>query len=141
LSTITGKRVLVTGASGAVGAATSTSLRERGAEVVGLDRHPGPDVLEADVRDADQTAAAVAEAIERLGGLDVLVNNAGIGDAHDAGAPPDERAVAIVDVNLFGAWRVTAEAMPALLRARGRVVNVASGMATPCGSNTVGGSR
>lgn len=129
MSGLAGKRVLLTGASGAVGAATVAALGNRDVKVVGIDREPGPGVLEADLRDVEQTAAAVAEAIERLGGLDVVVNNAGVGDAHDAGAPPDERAVAIVDINLFGAWRVTAAAMPALLSSRGRVVNVASGMA------------
>ena len=124
-----GRRVLVTGMCGGIGSATADELRARGARVVGLDRRGGPDVIEADIRDGEQVQRAVAEAIERLGGLDVLVNNAGIGDVHDAGAPPDDRAQAIVDVNLFGAWRVTAAALPALLASRGRVVNVASGLA------------
>src|SRR5215210_5150435 len=107
-------RAIVTGASGAIGAATASALRERGATVVGIDRVGGDDVVEADLRDGEQVARAVEEAIARLGGgLDVLVNNAGIGDAHDAGAPPDARAEAIVDVNLFGAWRVTAAALDA----------------------------
>jgi NAD(P)-dependent dehydrogenase (short-subunit alcohol dehydrogenase family) len=72
---------------------------------------------------------AVAEAIERLGGLDVLVNNAGIGTPQSAGQPPDERALAVIDVNLLGPWRVTSAALPALRAARGRVVNIASGLA------------
>jgi NAD(P)-dependent dehydrogenase (short-subunit alcohol dehydrogenase family) len=125
-------RALVTGASGAIGAATCAALRGRGATVVGLDLHADPadgDVIACDIRDDEQVRAAVAEAIERLGGLDVLVNNAGIGDAHDAGAAPDARAEAVVDVNLFGAWRVTGAAMPSLLESGGRVVNVSSGLA------------
>lgn len=129
MSRVVGKRVLITGASGAIGAATATALCEAGGRALGLDRRPGPEVIEADLRDPSGTALAVGQAIERLGGLDVLVNCAGIGDVHDAGAPPDERATAIVDVNLFGAWRATAAALPALLESHGRVVNVASGMA------------
>ena len=122
-------RVLVTGASGAIGAATCAALRERGASVAGLDLTPGPGVIACDVRDQAGVDAAVSEAVERLGGLDVLVNNAGVGDAHDAGAAPDESAEKIIDINVFGAWRVTSAAMPALLASEGRVVNISSGLA------------
>jgi NAD(P)-dependent dehydrogenase (short-subunit alcohol dehydrogenase family) len=122
-------RVLVTGASGAFGAATSAALRERGAAVAGLDVKPGPDVIECDIRDGAAVERAVGEALRRLGGLDVLVNAAGIGRATDAGAPPDEDVQAVLDVNFLGAWRVTAAALDALLASRGRVVNVASGLA------------
>ena len=81
------------------------------------------------MRDQAAVDAAVAEAIERLGGLDVLINNAGIGIPQSAGEPPDDDALAVLDVNLLGPWRVTAAALPALRESRGRVVNVASGLA------------
>lgn len=45
----------------------------------------------------------------------MLVNNAGIGTLQDSGDPPEERALATLEVNLFGAWRTTAAALPALL--------------------------
>jgi len=122
-------RVLITGASGGIGTATTAELRARGAAVVGLDLVPGDDVIECDVRDQALVDAAVAEAIERLGGIDVLVNNAGIGTPQSAGTAPDERALAVIDVNLVGPWRVTSAALPALRASRGRVVNVASGLA------------
>ena len=123
-------RVLITGAASGIGAATVTALRGRGARVVGLDVNPsGDDVIACDVRDQASVDQAVAAAVERLGGLDVLINCAGIGDPQSAGAPPDEDALRVLDVNLLGPWRVTAAALPALREARGRVVNVASRLA------------
>jgi NAD(P)-dependent dehydrogenase (short-subunit alcohol dehydrogenase family) len=116
-------RVLVTGAAGGIGSATVAELRARGASVIGIDR------AECDVREQEAVNRAVGAAIERLGGLDVLVNNAGVGTPQSAGAAPDEAALAVLDVNLVGPWRVTAAALPALLESRGRVVNVASGLA------------
>jgi NAD(P)-dependent dehydrogenase (short-subunit alcohol dehydrogenase family) len=124
------KRVLVTGAAGGIGKATSAELRRRGARVVGLDLKPdGEDVIACDVRDQASVDAGVAEAIERLGGLDVLINNAGLGIPQSAGQAPDDSALAVLDVNMVGPWRVTAAALPALRGSRGRVVNVASGLA------------
>jgi NAD(P)-dependent dehydrogenase (short-subunit alcohol dehydrogenase family) len=123
-------RVVITGAASGIGAATVASLRTRGAQVVGLDINAnGDDVLACDVRDQASVDAAVAEAIERLGGLDVLINCAGIGDPQSAGEPPAENALRVLDVNLLGPWRVTAAALPALRASHGRVVNVASGLA------------
>ena len=124
-------RVLVTGAAGGIGEAAVAMLRSRGARVVGLDLtvDEAADVVACDVRDQSSVDAAVAEAVARLGGLDVLINNAGVGDPQSAGKAPDAAAQAVLDVNLMGPWRVTAAALPALREARGRVVNVASGLA------------
>ena len=124
-------RVIVTGASGGIGGAATAALRARGARVIGLDLEADAanEVLACDVRDQASVDRAVREAIERLGGLDVLINNAGIGIPQSAGEPPDADALAVIDVNLLGPWRVTAAALPALRAARGRVVNVASGLA------------
>jgi NAD(P)-dependent dehydrogenase (short-subunit alcohol dehydrogenase family) len=120
-------RVLITGAAGGIGSATCELLRSQGAEVVGLDLK-GAD-LDCDVRDQAAVDRAVTAAIARLGGLDVLINNAGIGTPQSAALAPDEDALAVLDVNLLGTWRVTAAAIPALRAARGRVINVASGLA------------
>ena len=114
-------RVLITGAAGGIGSATMAALR--GHDVIGLDAG------DCDVRDQAAVDAAVSGAIARLGGLDVLINCAGIGIPQSAGVRPDEDALAVLDVNLLGTWRVTAAALPALLESRGRVVNVASGLA------------
>ena len=123
-------RVIITGAAGGIGSATAAELQKRGAAVVGLDLHStGPDILECDVRDQASVDRAVAGAVDRLGGLDVLINNAGIGTPQSAGVRPDARALAVIDVNLLGPWRVTAAAIDALRGSRGRVINVASGLA------------
>ena len=124
-------RVIITGAASGIGAETAKQLRAAGAQVIGLDLNASGDgdVIEADVRDQASVDRAVAEAVERLGGLDVLINNAGIGLAQSAGARPGPDAQAVIDVNLMGPWRVTGAALLALRAARGRVVNVASGLA------------
>jgi NAD(P)-dependent dehydrogenase (short-subunit alcohol dehydrogenase family) len=123
-------RVIITGAASGIGAAAAAQLRERGALVVGLDINASDDLVACDVRDQESVDRGVAEAIERLsGGVDVLINNAGVGFAQSAGLAPDERAKTVVEVNLLGPWRVTAAALPALRASRGRVVNVASGLA------------
>ena len=116
-------RVIITGAAGGIGSATVTELRKQGAQVVGLD------LPECDVRSQSSVDAAVAAAIAELGGLDVLINNAGLGTPQSASLAPDEDALAVLDVNLVGPWRVTSAALPALRSSRGRVVNVASGLA------------
>jgi NAD(P)-dependent dehydrogenase (short-subunit alcohol dehydrogenase family) len=128
---MTGKRVLITGASGGIGSVAAAMLRERGAEVIGLDLEPDDanHVIACDVRDQVDVDRAVAEAVERLGGLDVVINNAGIGLPQAAGKRPDDSADAVIDVNLMGPWRVTGAALPHLRASKGRVVNVASGLA------------
>ena len=120
-------RVLVTGAAGGIGTAAVAELRRKGAMVVGLDL-VGADIA-CDVRDQASVDRAVTEAVEHLGGLDVLINNAGLGTPQSAAQPPDEDALDVLAVNLVGPWRVTAAALPALRESRGRVVNVASGLA------------
>jgi NAD(P)-dependent dehydrogenase (short-subunit alcohol dehydrogenase family) len=120
-------KVLITGAAGGIGSAAVAEMRKRGAQVVGLDLQ-GADI-DCDVRDQASVDAAVATAIDRLGGLDVLINNAGLGTPQSAGLAPDADALEVLDVNLVGPWRVTAAALPALRASRGRVVNVASGLA------------
>ena len=126
------RRALVTGASGAFGTALRGELRGRGWKVAGLDLKPDPgdpEVLACDVTDDAAVPPAVAEAVERLGGgLDLLVNNAGIGGPASAGEPPGERVRTMLDVNLLGAWRVTAAAIDGLVESRGRVVMIASRM-------------
>ena len=127
---MSGERIIITGAASGIGAATLAELQRRGAGVIGLDIGADQEpMIQCDVRDQASVDAAVDEAVDRLGGLDVLINCAGLATPQSAGLPPDERALAVIDVDLVGPWRVTSAALPALRETRGRVINVASGMA------------
>ncbi|MFG1760510.1 SDR family NAD(P)-dependent oxidoreductase [Micromonospora echinofusca] len=133
MSALPGRRVLVTGASGTFGRHLCAALTAAGARVVGVDRRAGTvdgvPVLGCDLTDPAAVAPTVAAAVDRLGGLDLLVNNAGVGGPAPAELPPDEVVRQQLEVNLLAAWRTTAAALPALEAARGRVVFVASRMA------------
>lgn len=130
VAALAGKRVLITGAAGGIGGATAAAMRRLGATVLGIDLQPSPpEILGADVRDAEAVQAAVEEAAAHMGGIDVLLNSAGIGIANDAGGFPDAAARRVLDVNLLGTWTTTAAALPHLLRSHGHVVNIASGLA------------
>lgn len=127
---VSARRIIITGAASGIAAATKAELERRGAQVVGLDLNEQPDGLIAcDVCDQASVDQAVHEATARLGGVDVLINCAGLATPQSAGLSPDAKALAVIDVNLVGPWRVTSAALPTLRETRGRVVNVASGMA------------
>src|SRR4029434_7835537 len=82
--------------------------------------------LPADVSDAAAIANAVQAAVERCGGIEVLVNNAGIHFARALDAYTDEEWHRIFAVKVNGAFYTTRAALPALRRSRGVVINVAS---------------
>ena len=123
--------VVVTGAASGIGRATAEAFVAEGAGVVGLDlvvpdQAPAP-VLRADVRDARAVEAAVGEAAQRLRGIDVLVNNAGVGAAGSIEDNDDEEWHRVFDVNVVGMVRAARAALPHLRRSdRGAIVNVSS---------------
>jgi 3-oxoacyl-[acyl-carrier protein] reductase len=125
-----GKRVIVTGAANGIGLATATMFAEAGVRVVGLDRVRSDkvDIVQCDLTDESQIVASVAEAVRRLGGLDVVVNNAGILEDATLG----EITAAHIDrhfaVNVRGAILVAREALPHL-KPGARIINVASELA------------
>jgi NAD(P)-dependent dehydrogenase (short-subunit alcohol dehydrogenase family) len=126
-----GKRVLITGAAGGLGSATMVALARAGCKVVGIDKRPGnglslDDIMVADLTNKTQLKDAVTAAVGRLSGLDILINNAGVFDLQDPGIAPDDGSLEHFEVNTFAAWRTTAAALPALLAARGRVINMTS---------------
>ncbi len=128
-----GLRVVITGASGTLGRALGARLVGQGAHVVGLDLAPrgdeGFEVIACDITDDDSVDLGVSRALELLGGLDVLVNNAGIGGPAPAELAPSAEVRRQLEINLLGTWRVSAACVDALVAARGRVVMVSSRMA------------
>jgi NAD(P)-dependent dehydrogenase (short-subunit alcohol dehydrogenase family) len=113
-----GIRALVTGGASGIGLATAQRLARDGAKVAVLDAaESAPDgfrYVRADVRDDAAVRTAVAAAIENLGGLDVLVNNVGIGAQGGVEANDDDEWHRVLDVNVVGLVRVTRAALPAL---------------------------
>ena len=130
-----GLRALVTGGASGIGLATARRLTARGAAVAVLDvAEQAPDGIalhRADVTDDAQVRAAVAAAVEGLDGLDVLVNNAGIGAQGGVADNDDAEWYRVIDVNVLGMVRVTRAALPALrASAHAAIVNTASVAAT-----------
>jgi NAD(P)-dependent dehydrogenase (short-subunit alcohol dehydrogenase family) len=122
-------RVLVTGAARGLGRAFVDALVAEGHSVVGADIAGGDGVIACDVSDPDSAEGAVAEAVEKLGGLDALVNNAGIVTVTRAPSPviPVDEFDRVMNVNVRGTWLMTRAAIPALTEAGGgSIVNLAS---------------
>ncbi|HEY7178163.1 MAG TPA: SDR family oxidoreductase [Gaiella sp.] len=127
---------LVTGGSSGIGLAIAHMLHEEGYALTLAARQverleAAARELEAasfavDVRDEEACAALVAAHVERHGGLEVLVNCAGVGIAGRIGDMSAKHFDLQQAVNLRGAFLVTREALPALREARGYVVNLAS---------------
>jgi 2-keto-3-deoxy-L-fuconate dehydrogenase len=133
MTDLQGLRAIVTGGASGIGRATVELLRARGASTASLDRTAGThehDVV-ADVTDDASVGAAVALAEERLGGIDILVNNVGIGAIGDVSTATDEEWRLLWDVNVVGLARVTRAALPALRRSEhAAIVNTSSVVAT-----------
>ena len=128
---------VVTGGASGIGAATAALLANRGARVAILDREVEAvdgavfTAVSCDVTAAAAVDAAIAQVGERLGGIDFLVNNAGIGAIGDITANSDEEWHRVFDVNVIGIARVTRTALPHLRRSTAAsVVNTCSVVAS-----------
>jgi 2-keto-3-deoxy-L-fuconate dehydrogenase len=143
VSAFDGLRALVTGGASGIGLTTARLLAAQGARVAVLDRDPLPDSesaagpgirlhgVQVDVSDDTAVQKAVAAAIEHLGQLDVLVNNAGIGAQGGVEDNPDDEWHRVLDVNVVGMFRVTRAALPALRKSSAAaIVNTSSIAAT-----------
>jgi len=134
----TGLVAVVTGGASGIGAATADLLQSRGARVAILDRQlaaagDGGSVLAVpcDITDAVGVRVAIDSVAEKLGGIDVLVNNAGIGAVGDIAANDDDEWHRVLDVNGVGIARVTRAARPHLRRsAHAAIVNTCSVVAS-----------
>jgi 3-hydroxy acid dehydrogenase/malonic semialdehyde reductase len=127
---LSGKTAIVTGASSGIGRATARALAEAGVRVAGgarrVERLETEIALPLDVTDPESCAAFVAEATERLGGLDILFNNAGLALGR---APFDESSeedeATVFGVNVAGLVRMTRLCLPHF-RDWGHIVNMGS---------------
>lgn len=139
---LAGRKALITGASRGIGRAMAVQLAQEGADVALLATKA--DLLEAvavelrglgrkvvtlavDLRDSDGVSAAVDKAKDELGGLDILINNAGVTADQLLLRQKEEDWVRVLDVNLTGAFRVTKAACRYLMKSKyGRVINITS---------------
>jgi short-subunit dehydrogenase len=137
-----GARVLLTGASSGIGAALARRLAAEGARLVlasrtrerldaltGSIRAAGGEAVAApaDVADPAQRAGLIETAVAALGGLDILINNAGVGAAGWFADATEERLRRIFEVNFFAATELTRLALPHLRQGRHpMLVNVSS---------------
>jgi NAD(P)-dependent dehydrogenase (short-subunit alcohol dehydrogenase family) len=132
-----GRPAIVTGGASGIGRATALRLARDGAAVAVLDRNGdgaravaaeiGGHAFEVDVRDAAAVSSAVEAAVSALGGIAILVNNAGVGDLRPLHTVDDRLWHRIVDVNLTGTYHAMAAVIPAMLAGgRGVIVNNAS---------------
>lgn len=134
MAEFSGLKAVVTGGASGIGSAVVAELRARGCEVASLDLQPaGNDPLEfrCDIGDPVSTDAAVAAAAEALGGIDIVVNNAGMGAAGTIADNNDDEWARVLSVNVTGIARVTRAALEHLRASKhAAVVNTSSIAAT-----------
>jgi NAD(P)-dependent dehydrogenase (short-subunit alcohol dehydrogenase family) len=133
------RTVLITGCSSGIGKSAARHFAANGWNVIATMRTPDPSLAEErpdrvlvealDVADPASIDAAVRAGVARFGGLDAVVNNAGITLVSIFEATPADAARRIFDTNLFGMMNVTRAAIPHLrARGGGAIVNVTSGV-------------
>ena len=135
------RQAVVTGAATGIGRASAQALARDGYAVALIGRRAEPleqlvaelrgsgaDAIAApaDVTSQEEVAAAIGATVERFGGIDVLVNNAGVGDSAALLDESLEHWEQTLRINLTGAFIATQLALPHLLERRGSIVNVAS---------------
>ncbi|MGZ4380548.1 MAG: SDR family NAD(P)-dependent oxidoreductase [Gaiellaceae bacterium] len=141
MNALEGKSVLVTGAARGIGAAIAEVVVDEGGSVALLDLDPtgaetaarlgdAAHFFPCDVRSLAEVERAVAEAETALGGLDGLVNNAGINAYFDAVEMTEDDWDTVFAVDLKAAWLLAKAALPGLIERRGAIVNMSSIQAT-----------
>jgi NAD(P)-dependent dehydrogenase (short-subunit alcohol dehydrogenase family) len=132
---LSGKKAVVTGAGRGIGLAVVQALAAAGAEVAGGARTITPELqaaaelaVEVDLVTPDGPAWFVDRAVEKLGGVDVLVNNVGGGVRMAAGFldTDDETWQRAFEQNVFSAIRATRAALPSLIERKGVIINIGS---------------
>jgi 2-keto-3-deoxy-L-fuconate dehydrogenase len=136
MTDLSGLKAIVTGGGSGIGLATALLMAQRGANVAVLDLDPAaaePPLLgfTADVTDDASIGDAVRAAAEALGGIDIVVNNAGIGAAGTVEDNPDAEWHRVLDVNVVGMVRTARAALPFLRQSKHpAIVNTCSIVAT-----------
>ncbi len=138
LSDFEGLRAIVTGGASGIGLATAHELVSRGARVAALDvaaEHVTDPVvgITCDVGDAASVDAAVARAVERFGGLDIVIANAGIGAQGTVSDNADDEWHRVLDVNVVGVARTVRAALAHLRRSPAAAVVVTASIASWAG--------
>ncbi len=138
MARLDGRKILITGGASGIGRATAALFRQEGAAVAVLDRAASPDggiSMPVDVADAASVRQAVEAAVAALGGLDGVVNAAGIFSAAGLTDTTPDLFARTLAVNLTGTFLVVQAAAPHLLAAGGgSIVNIGSGVGiTPTG--------
>ena len=139
-STLAGRRILITGGASGIGRASAELFAREGARIAILDvdevrgaavaQAAGGVFLRCDVANEGEVEASVATSARALGGLDGLVNAAGVGFRHTVRDAPVDRWRRVVDINLTGPFLVCHFALPFMeAEASGTIVNVSSGTA------------
>lgn len=135
---LAGRIAVVTGGAQGIGLAVAKRLAASGARVAIWDLntdpaaisgdHPGAVMVRADIADAQSVAKALSQTEAQLGGVDILVNSAGIaGPNHRLTDYPDEDWRRVIDINLMGTFHVNKAVVPGMeARNYGRIVNIAS---------------
>jgi short-subunit dehydrogenase len=136
LRALTGLRALITGGSSGIGAATALAFAAHGVHVAVAGRNlaalqqvaadTGGVAIPGDLREHGCPRRIIAEASEALGGLDILVSNAGVGWAGPFASMSESDIDRLVDVNLRAAAHLASAAIPHLQRGNGRLVFVGS---------------
>ena len=137
--TLHGRTALVTGAGNGIGAATAAELAGRGAQLVLLDldgaalERVAKEIGEervvtavADVTDLASVEAAVARGVDRFGGIDVVLANAGIASYGSVLQVDPEAFRRVIDVNVTGVFHTVRAALPCVIERRGYVLVVSS---------------
>jgi NAD(P)-dependent dehydrogenase (short-subunit alcohol dehydrogenase family) len=135
---VSGRTVFITGAARGIGAASAERLHARGANValVGLEAERLEEnaaqlgdraiAFEADVTDLESLERAVAATVERFGGIDVAIANAGIAFTGALATAPIEQVERTLAVNLLGVWRTDRAVIGQITQRRGYLLNIAS---------------
>jgi NAD(P)-dependent dehydrogenase (short-subunit alcohol dehydrogenase family) len=135
---VNGRTVFITGAARGIGAASAERLHAKGANVALVGLEPArleenaarlgdrAMAFEADVCDLDSLQHAVAATVERFGGIDVAIANAGIAFTGSLATAPIEQVERTLAVNLLGVWRTDRAVISQIQERQGYLLNIAS---------------